>query len=238
MTIREAIERAANRLKGAGVENARQDAWLLLAHVRGEDRLTLLAHATDDLGDGDRKSFQQLVARRQAREPLAQIVGKKEFWSLDFLVTTDVLCPRADSETVIDAVLADLSRRCETRRWPGRMLDLGTGSGCLLLALLSECQAARGIGVDVSMAALSVARTNGERLGLQDRARWLCADWGTALAAESVDLIVANPPYIADADAGSLAPEIRRFEPGAALFAGAEGLDAYQTLAPDLHRLL
>ncbi|MEZ5932846.1 MAG: peptide chain release factor N(5)-glutamine methyltransferase [Alphaproteobacteria bacterium] len=238
MIIREAIEHAANCLKKAGVEDARRDAWLLLAHVRRQDRVTLLAHATDDLGDGDRQSFERLVARRRAREPVAQIVGRKEFWSLDFLVTSDVLCPRADSETLIEAALADIARRFEPSCWPGRILDLGTGSGCLLLALLSECRVARGVGVDVSMAALSVARSNGERLGLAGRVHWLCADWGTALSAEGFDLIVANPPYIAEGDASILAPEIRRYEPAGALFAGVEGLDAYKTLAADLRRLL
>jgi release factor glutamine methyltransferase len=238
LTIREAIERAAGCLERAGVEDARLDAWLLLAHVRGEDRATLLAHATDELGAGDRQAFRRLVARRQAREPLAQIVGRKEFWSLDFLVTSDVLCPRADSETLVEAALSGLGGRCVASHWRGRVLDLGTGSGCLLLALLRECRAAEGIGVDLSMAALGIARANGERLGLADRARWLRADWGSALAAASVDLILANPPYIADGDANSLAPEIRKFEPGAALFAGQEGLDAYKALAPDLCRLL
>jgi release factor glutamine methyltransferase len=192
----------------------------------------------DDVPDRDRQAFERLVARRQAREPLAQIVGSKEFWSLDFLVTADVLCPRADSETLVEAALMEVRSRYETASWPGRILDLGTGSGCLLLALLSECRSAQGIGVDVSMPALSIARRNGERLGLSGRVHWLCADWGTALAAESVDLILANPPYIAEGDADTLAPEISRFEPAAALFAGDEGLDAYRTLAADLGRLL
>ena len=237
MIIRDLIEEAANRLRAAGVADARQDAWLLLAHVSGQDRATLLAHARDPLSADDRRLFQTLVDRRARREPLAHIVGRKEFWSLDFRVSADVLCPRPDSECLIDAALAEVGKRCRPSDRALRILDLGTGSGCLLLALLSEWSTAGGIGVDASSSALKIARSNAERLGLAKRAVWLCADWGTALA-QRFDLIVSNPPYIAVNEKPRLEPEVRQFEPETALFAGEDGLDAYRRLADDLRRLL
>lgn len=237
MTIRDVIEQAARRLTLAGVEEARHDAWLLLGHVLQQDRASLLAHALDRLGPEDQCSFSQLVDRRSDREPLAQIVGRKEFWSLDFQITADVLCPRPDSECLIETALAEAGRRCQAGGWPGRILDLGTGSGCLLLTLLSEWPAATGVGVDISPRALSIARLNGERLVLASRTQWLCADWGAAMDG-CFDLIVSNPPYVTSGEAKTLAPEVREFEPAAALFAGLDGLDAYRALAGDLHRLL
>ena len=237
MIIRDAIEQAAGHLRAAGVDGARHDAWLLLGHVLELDRAALLAGALDDLGSKDQSSFSDLVDRRAAREPLAQIIGRKEFWSLDFRITSDVLCPRPDSECLIEAALAEINRQSPTAIWPGRILDLGTGSGCLLLTLLSECPTAKGIGVDLSQKALSIARSNGERLALAERVEWLCADWGAALGG-SFDLIVSNPPYITTGEAKSLAPEVRCFEPPTALFAGGDGLEAYRALAADLRRLL
>ncbi|MEM9625093.1 MAG: peptide chain release factor N(5)-glutamine methyltransferase [Pseudomonadota bacterium] len=237
MIIRDAIEKAACRLRAAGVDGARHDAWLLLGHVLKQDRAALLAGALDDLSLKDQSVFSDLVDRRAAREPLAQIIGRKEFWSLDFRISSDVLCPRPDSECLIEAALADVNRRSRSAVWPGRILDLGTGSGCLLLTLLSECPAASGIGVDICEKALSIARSNGERLALSGRVQWLCGDWGAAING-SFDLIVSNPPYITTGEARSLAPEVRCFEPPTALFAGRDGLDAYRVLANDLHRLL
>jgi release factor glutamine methyltransferase len=242
-TIREAVEEAAKRLGAAGVEEPRTDARLLLAHLRSVDRATLLADAREPLGHDELASFRQLVDRRVAREPVAQIIGRKEFWSLDFQITADVLCPRPDSECVVEAALKEvrwLASRLggnRQRGWEGRILDLGTGSGCLLLALLSELPAASGIGVDISMQALSVARSNGERLGLETQASWLCGDWGASIEGR-FDLIVSNPPYVTLDAAAELAPEVREFEPGTALFAGKDGLDAYRALRHDLNRLL
>ena len=237
LIIRDVIEQAANRLRAAGVADARQDAWLLLAHVCGQDRTTLLAHARDPLEADDRRLFQDLVDRRTRREPIAQIVARKEFWSLDFRVTADVLCPRPDSECLIEAALAAIDKREQPGDSALRILDLGTGSGCLLLALLSERSTASGVGVDRSSSALTIARSNAERLGLAKRAAWLCADWGTALD-QRFDLVVSNPPYIAVNERPDLEPEVRQFEPEAALFAGEDGLDAYRSLASDLRRLL
>ena len=270
--IREAIERAVRCLRTAGVEEPRQDAWLLLAHLRSQDRATLLAHGREAIDENELSTFLHLVDRRAAREPLAQIVGRKEFWSLDFRVTADVLCPRPDSECLIEAALNEVewsvhrtkrnkqhklaaltpdradpavpsqshepeARPGAIRDWAGRILDLGTGSGCLLLALLSELPLASGVGVDISTRALSVARSNSQRLGLAKRAHWLCSDWGASLDGH-FDLIISNPPYVTEGEAENLAPEIRRFEPATALFAGEDGLDAYRRLRNDLSRLL
>ena len=242
-TMREAVDEAVMRLGAAGVDAARTEAWLLLAHLRSADRATLLAHAHEPLDDVLWRSFEGLVDRRMAREPFAQIIGSKEFWSLDFQINADVLCPRPDTECLVEAALEEVQSMdarqdnwCP-REWRGRILDLGTGSGCLLLALLSELRAADGLGVDASRKALSVARLNGERLGVDERVRWLCSDWGTSLEGQ-FDLIVSNPPYIAEEDAEVLAPEVRDFEPATALFAGKDGLDAYRLLRHDLNRLL
>ena len=237
LTIREAIEAASMRLGAAGVEEPRTDAWLLLAHLRSEDRATLLAHAREPLDDDLLTAFECLVDRRTAREPFAQIIGRKEFWSLDFQISADVLCPRPDSEHLVEAALEEVQRFMPRRAWQGSILDLGTGSGCLLLALLNELPAANGIGVDVSMEALSVARLNGQKLGLDERVHWFCGDWGASLQG-CFDLIISNPPYITDGDAETLAPEVRDFEPAKALFAGNDGLDAYRSLRHDLNSLL
>ena len=177
----------------------------------------------------DFEAYEPLIARRQAGEPLAYITGHREFWSLDLLVSPAVLIPRPDSETLVDAAL-----QARRDRRPATILDLGTGSGALLLAALSEWPNARGLGVDASEAALAVARANAERLGFARRAAFQKGDWGAGLN-ERFDLIFCNPPYVeTDAD---LSPEVRR-EPASALFAGADGLDDYRRLVPQLPRLL
>ena len=173
------------------------------------------------------------MARRLRREPMAYILGEREFWSLPLRVSPAVLVPRPESETVVEAALESIADRAA----PLRILDLGTGSGCLLLALLSELPHASGLGIDRSAAALAIARANAERLGLADRAAFREGDWGYGLAGP-FDVIVSNPPYVARTDARNLAPEVFAFEPQEALFAGADGLDAYRALAPDCARLL
>ncbi|MEM7042907.1 MAG: peptide chain release factor N(5)-glutamine methyltransferase, partial [Pseudomonadota bacterium] len=216
---------------------ARQDAWLLLGHLCQMDRATLLASALDELAPQHRRAFSALVQRRAAREPLAQILGSKEFWSLDFQISKEVLCPRPDSECLIEAALSRLKEGRNAQSWGGRILDMGTGSGCLLLALLSELPAASGLGLDISKRALSMARSNSQRLGLNRRAAWLCADWARALDG-TFDLIISNPPYIKAGERNALAPEVKDFEPATALFAGDDGLEAYRAMAGDLRRLL
>lgn len=224
---------AATRLAAAGVETARLDSRLLAAQAFGVDAAHLLAHPERPATEAGRRRFEALVARRQRREPVALILGRREFWGLDFRVTKATLVPRPETETVVERALACVVDRDAALS----VLDLGTGSGCLLLALLSELRCARGLGVDISAAALKVARANAERLGLGDRARFLKSDWHGDVR-ETFDLVVVNPPYIADGDFALLEPEVSRFEPRSALAAGADGLDAYRALVPGLARLL
>ena len=232
-SIRAALDTAARVLRDAGLEQARREAQVLLGHALGVGREAMIGDPERPLGGGEAAVFETLVARRAAREPAAHILGAREFWSLDLGVTRDTLIPRPDSETVVAAGLAEIA----DHRAALRLLDLGAGAGCLLLALLSELTQASGVGVDISAPALAVARANADRLGLAARARFVCGDWGRSLAGE-FDLIVANPPYIGAAEAAALAPEVANYEPHLALFGGADGLAGHRALAPDVARLM
>jgi release factor glutamine methyltransferase len=227
MTDRHGLLRAAAAtLPG---DTPRLDAELLLAHALGEERLSMLLGRAGVSAHAEAR-FEALLARRRAHEPVAHILGEREFWSLVLRVTPDVLVPRPDSETLIAEALAHFRGRP-----PARVLDLGTGSGALLLAALSEWPAATGLGIDRSEAALGVARENAERLGLADRAQLRLGNWAEAVE-ERFDLLLCNPPYIPDGTA--LMPDVARFEPAAALFGGTDGLDPYRQLLPEVTRLL
>lgn len=236
--VTQLLRRAAARLAEAGIETARLDAEILLAATLGLERLDLLMTLDRQLDPAQVKAFEQNMERRCRREPVSHILGHREFWSLDFKVTADTLTPRPDSETLIEAALNWLERRGLSRRAPLRILDLGTGSGCLLLALLSELPNSYGIGVDRSAAALDVARENAARLHLAHRAGFMLGDWASAIGGATFDIILSNPPYIPAADIPALAPEVRQFEPMSALVAGADGLSDYRRLAPELARLM
>ncbi len=177
--------------------------------------------------------FEPLVARRAAREPLALILGRREFWSLDLAVSRATLIPRSDSETLIEAALDAFADRAP----PQRILDLGTGTGCLLLAALTEFPAAFGVGVDRSADAVALAARNAAALGLSHRAAFVCGDWAQALAAP-FDLVLCNPPYIPTSELKGLMPEVAGYEPSSALDGGQDGCSAYRDLLPDLPRLL
>jgi release factor glutamine methyltransferase len=218
----DALRRAAARIGGP---TARLDAEVLLSHLLGMNRHRMLL--TSELWISEQE-YDLLVNRRIAGEPVAYIVGRREFWSLDMVVTPDVLIPRPDSETLIVAAL-------EVCQAPRRILDLGTGSGALLLAALSEWPQATGLGVDASAAALAVAAGNAERLGFAARAAFRIGNWGDGLA-EQFDLVLSNPPYVEEK--AELSPEVRDHEPASALFAGADGLDEYRRLVPQLPGLL
>jgi release factor glutamine methyltransferase len=167
------------------------------------------------------------------REPVSRILGRREFWSLDFHLSPATLDPRPDSETLIDEALAGIP----DRKAPLSVLDLGTGTGCLLLALLSELPNAAGTGIDRSEEAVATATANARRLGFGQRARFAAGDWGAGLS-ERFDLVVSNPPYIPEAEIETLAPEVVRFDPLAALAGGPDGLDAYRTIVAQLSNLL
>lgn len=233
LSVDSTLRAASRRLAEAGIDNARLDARLLLGKVLGIGSPQLLAHPERVLTAAESAQVDMLVARRARREPLAHILGRREFWSLEFQVTADTLDPRPDSETVVEAALAEFPDRAA----PLRILDLGTGTGCLLLALLSELPQATGIGVDCSEAALAVAHANGVALGLADRAAFRRARWGEGLD-ERFDLIVSNPPYIPSAQIDRLMPEVARYEPRLALDGGADGLDGYRAIAGEIRRLL
>lgn len=230
-TVGEFLAEGAGRLAAAGVPDPRREARLLLAHVLGVDPIAVTGYPERPVADG--AAYDRLIARRADREPLSHLTGRREFWSLDLEVTPATLDPRPDSETVVEAALAAFPD-------PGariNILDLGTGTGCLLLALLHERPQATGLGVDIEDPAIAVARRNADRLGLGGRARFMVGAWGAALVG-SFDLVVSNPPYIPSAEIGGLQREIARFEPRRALDGGADGLAAYRALAADVARLL
>ncbi len=233
LALRPAVLAATEILDRAGVENAKRDAGLILAHVFKDDIGILYREPDRCLSATEKAEFDALVARRACREPLSHLTGHREFWSLDFLVTSDVLDPRPDSETLIEAVLKLRAQGFQ----PQRILDLGTGSGCLLLALLSEFPDASGIGVDASEPALAVARRNAERLQLANRAGFRLGNWGDGVM-EQFDLVISNPPYIPSADKSMLQPEVSEFEPHSALFGGEDGLDCYREILAQIHILL
>ncbi|MBW7849297.1 MAG: peptide chain release factor N(5)-glutamine methyltransferase [Rhodospirillales bacterium] len=233
LTIGAALAALAGRLATAGIDSARLDARLLLAHAVGRDPLWIVAHPELALDAAARERLAALAERRERRQPIAQIIGEREFWSLPFRVTADTLCPRPETETLVEAVLASVSDRSA----PLRLLDLGTGTGCLLLSLLSELPNARGVGVDCSAAALAVARGNADILNLAPRAEFVSGDWGRGLDG-LFDVIVSNPPYIAENDIAELEPEVAAHEPRGALAGGIDGLDCYRRMAADVVRLL
>ena len=223
--VRAAMADAAARIASA---TPRLDAELLMAHALGVSHQELLLK---HLSDPAPASFDALVERRLTHEPVAYITGSRGFWTVEIGVGPGVLVPRADSETLIEAAVAHFP----DRSIPLRVLDLGTGPGTLLLAALAEWPEAHGLGVDASEEALTYARRNADTLEMADRAIFKPGNWGESVAGQ-FDLILCNPPYIGTAE--ELGPEVRDHEPAAALFAGADGLDDYRRIIPDLPRLL
>lgn len=228
MTVADAIREASGRLSATS-DTARLDAELLMAHALGVTRSDLLLK---HMRDAPPEGFEPLVDRRAQHEPVAHIIGRQEFFGLDFTVTPDTLIPRGDSETIVLAAL-------EVAPDAVRVLDMGTGTGALLLAYLHERGQARGIGIDASERALKVARDNAARLGLAGKAEFRLASWHDAGWANDLgrfDLILCNPPYVETG--AQLDPDVRDYEPASALFAGPEGLDDYRVIIPQLGKLL
>lgn len=231
-----AVQRAwAGKFRGCGIDSAELDARLLVGCALGLDRATLAAAAGRRLLRGEETAIAALARRRLAHEPVARIVGFKEFWSLSLVIDASTLVPRPETETVVEAALAAVDAAGPRTR-PLLIADLGTGSGAILLALLSELPNATGVGTDGSVAALSVARENARRLGLS-RARFLACDIAAALRGP-FDLVVSNPPYIASSEIAALVPDVRDFDPRAALDGGADGFAFYRAIAAAAPALL
>ena len=228
------LAEAAARLSAAGVDDARRDARLLLAAAMKLDQAALVARDDQPVAEDVAQRFLAHVARRAAREPVSRILGRRGFWTLELALTPDTLDPRPDSETLVEAAVAHLAGRRDEAL---RLLDLGTGSGCLLLALLAELPRALGVGVDRAEGAAAAARANATAAGLAGRAHFVVGDWTRPLAG-SFDLVVANPPYIRRDALEGLMPEVARYDPVLALDGGPDGLDCYRAILPNLPRLL
>jgi release factor glutamine methyltransferase len=233
LTLVKAWTGARERLKAAGVDSPAIDARLMLEAAAGVSRMDIVSDPYRALTAQQSATFDDYLTRRAAREPVSHILGRKGFWKIMLGVSKHVLTPRPDSEVIVDSILGAFD---ESR--PFSILDLGVGSGAILLAILAERPKAKGLGVDISEEALAVARENAANLGLAGQVALLRGDWTEGLGSETFDVVVANPPYIPSADIQTLDPEVRDFEPRLALDGGADGLDAYRLLAPEILRVL
>lgn len=222
-------------MSDAGIEEAELDTCLLITETLGMTDIEYALNPDLQILPHDVKKVMTRVKKRAARQPLSQIFEKKEFWSLNFKVTSDTLTPRADSETLIEATL----KKIKDKDRSFTILDLGTGTGCLLLSLLSEYRKATGLGIDISKKALSVAEGNAKRLNLDDRSVFQIGDWARTLEGrKKFDVIISNPPYIGLSEKETLPPEVKDHEPSVALFSGNDGLDDYRKLAEQIGPLL
>lgn len=234
VSAQEALRQAIRTLQAAHVQSASLDARILLQHVLGINHEQWVASPTVDMTSEQATTYESFIVRRAEREPIAHITGKREFWSMDFKVTNATLDPRPDSETIIEALL----QRVADKQAPLEILDLGTGTGCLLLALLKELPNAHGTGIDLSREAMAVAQENAMSLGLSARASFHHGNWCDGLGEKKFDIIVSNPPYIPSSSIKSLAPEVAQFEPKLALDGGIDGLDCYRKIIVALPAIL
>jgi release factor glutamine methyltransferase len=225
----------AAQFNAAGIDTPALDARLLVGHALALDHTALASQASRELTATERDNIAQLAARRIRGEPVARIVGVKEFWGLPLALSSATLVPRPDTETVVEAALAAIGEK--RKRDALRIADLGTGSGAILFALLHECPNATGLGTDIEPQALETAHANASALGLQSRTCFVLADFGTALS-DTFDLVVSNPPYIPTTDIAALASEVRDYDPLRALDGGSDGLDAYRSIAREAPHLL
>ncbi len=232
-TLKHLRRTAEARLREAGMDTPDLDARLLIEHALSLTREDFFLRADTPIPDADAAHVLALVERRAAHEPVGRILGHREFWTIDLALNPDTLEPRPDTETVVEAVLKAVPDPAA----PLRLLDLGTGTGCILLALLAELPRSSGVGVDLSPNAVAAAADNAARNGLAGRARFQAGNWGEGLA-ERFDVVVSNPPYIPSAEIATLAPEVREHDPLRALDGGADGLDAYRAIAAQLPGLL
>jgi release factor glutamine methyltransferase len=233
LQLRELLRQQSMLLRTVSGDLAALEARLLLCKVLDCTRADLISNPDRLVSSDQQTQYEALIARRLQREPIAKICGEKEFWGLPFKVTTDTLDPRPDTETLIEAVLGQV----KGGKSAARMLDLGTGSGCILLTLLHELRDSEGVGVDFSDAALAVAQENAVRLQLGDRASFTQSDWGDKVEG-LFDIIVTNPPYITDDDYEGLSADVHDYDPKLALVGGPDGLDCYRKIAPVIHKHL
>jgi release factor glutamine methyltransferase len=233
MKIYEQIKQGAEQLNAAGIESSRLDARLLMQHVLQCSREALLLREEQTLLSEQQEAYFQLLEKRIAYQPISQITGKREFWGLEFYVTEDTLDPRPNSETLIEAVL----RLRPEKSTHHNLLDLGTGTGCLLLSLLREYSQAGGVGVDKSKKALAVAKQNAYHLGLDKRVQWLNSNWTDGIS-QMFDIVITNPPYIPTETIKTLSADVRDHEPRLAIDGGKDGLDAYRLLAKQVPGVL
>jgi release factor glutamine methyltransferase len=234
-SIDAAQRQLARKFRQRGLDAPGLDARIILGHALGLDRTALAAHSDRVLTPEEAADIAELSARRLGREPIARILGHKEFWGLPFKVNADTLVPRPETETVVEATLSSLGNSRKARGLS--IVDLGTGSGALLLALLSEIEGAFGVGTDISFVALLGARDNAAALGLSARASFVVCNYGAGLRGPA-DILVSNPPYVACGNIAGLEPEVRDFDPRRALDGGPDGLDGYRAIASDVRRLL
>ncbi|MBB4305581.1 release factor glutamine methyltransferase [Rhodobium orientis] len=230
------LRQVRDRLTEAGIAEAETDARLLVGAALDTPPLRLALEADRPVTRAECTRIEELISRRAAREPVGRILGTREFWGHAFRLSPDTLEPRPDTETVVEAALGfldEVARRAD----PLRIADLGTGTGALLVTLLSECPQAMGVGTDVSVGALAMARRNADAAGVGDRAAFAAMNYGDALV-PGLDLVVSNPPYIASGEIAGLDREVRDHDPSRALDGGADGLDAYRAIAADASRLL
>jgi release factor glutamine methyltransferase len=231
------LRQAAQRLISRGIESGALDAEILLGHVLGAGREQIVVGANAPLDDADAWAYEHLLSRRLRREPTAYITGKREFWSLDFRVSPVVLIPRPETELLVEIALTLARESCPAR--PLRIIDLGTGSGAIAVALASELTSAEIVATDVSAEALAVAESNAVSNGVAERIRFVQGDLFDPLEPEKpVDLVVSNPPYVRRSDIDTLEPEVSRWEPRGALDGGLDGLDYYRRIAAQAFRYL
>jgi len=235
-SVSEALDQLAQAFRSVAIEEPDADARVLAGHALHLDRARLIAQSDRILDAREINVISGLAARRLKREPVSRILGQKEFWSLSLAVTPDVLVPRPETETVVEGAL-DFVVRSGLRMEKIRVLDIGTGSGALLLALLNELPAATGTGTDTSLVALQVARANAARFGLAGRCNFVVCDVASGVQGP-FDLVVSNPPYIARGEIASLAPEVREYDPMVALDGGDDGLAVYRAIAAQARQFL
>lgn len=231
-TLAEATQWMSEQFLQADIDQPRMDARLLTAHAAGVRPQDILMYGERPLNADQWMTVQTLCCRRCQHEPVSRIIGQRGFWTLDLSLNADTLDPRPDTETLIEAVLDAEPERPR----PLRIIDFGTGTGCILLALLSEYPNARGLGVDISPQAVAMARHNAQANGLAERATFMAGDWGQGIDGP-FDVLVSNPPYIAEAEMAGLDRDVTAYDPYRALVSGPTGFEAYETLIPQMAAL-